>query len=920
MRLRSLLRRSEVEWQLDKELRFHLEQQIQENLGLGMPPAEARFLALRSLGGVTQIQEECRDMRRTNYLEDLWQDLHYTFRTLAKTPGFAVTATLTLALGIGATTAIFTLVHEVLLKSLPVANPSQLYLIGKDIHCCVWNGYSQDGGFSLFSYELYTHFRDNTSDKSHGFEELAAFQPGLTMLSAGRAGSSEPSTAYFGEFVSGNYFSMFGIRPFAGRDFRKTDDRAGAPVLAMISYRVWQEKYALDPAVIGSSFSINGTPVTIAGVTPPGFFGDTLRSSLPDFWIPLSAEPLLHGQSSILNQPDTNWLNIIGRVPAGANTAAIEAQLRVELHQWLMSHLADMSPYDRDHVSKQTTYLSAGGAGADYMRGEYRKGLQLLMTASSFVLLIACANIANLMLVRGSARRRQTSLRMALGARRSRLIRQALTESILLALFGGAAGLAVAYGGTRAILQLAFAGTQYVPIHATPSFPVLLFTFAVTLATGVLFGIAPAWTTSHSDPVEALRGAGRSTSDLASLPQRTLVILQAALSLVLLSAAGLLTQSLSHLEHLEEGFKTGGRQIVSIDPVLAGYRPEQLELLFRKLHDRLAQIPGVPRVGYAMYSPLSGDNWDENIYIPGRTLPPDDTSPLWERVSPDYFETVGTRVIRGRSITDRDTAASQHVAVVNEAFVRQFFRNENALGKHFGKSDAKYAGDYEIVGVTEDTRYESYEMQKPVRAMFFLPTTQSTQYRRQIDSSTETRSHYLHTIVLQTAPGVQSVEGPVRRALQQIDPNLAVIRMQSFADQVNGNFTQQQLLARLTLLFGLLALVLASIGLYGVTAYSVARRTSEIGIRMALGADRKSVLAMVLRSAFLLAGVGLILGVPLTIGADRLLNSQLYGVGSFDPLTLAGAVLMLAFCAFVAGLIPARRAASIQPMDALRTE
>jgi predicted permease len=628
----------------------------------------------------------------------------------------------------------------------------------------------------------------------------------------------------------------------------------------------------------------------------------------------------LHGQSSILNQPDTNWLDIIGRVPAGANTVAIEAQLRVELRQWLTSHLADMTPYDRDHVSKQTTRLSAGGAGVDNMREEYSKGLQLLMTASSFVLLIACANIANLMLVRGIARRRQTSLRMALGARRSRLIRQALTESILLALVGGAAGLAVAYGGTRAILHLAFAGTQYVPIHATPSLPVLLFTFAVTLATGVLFGIAPAWTTSHSDPVEALRGAGRSTSDLASLPQRTLVILQAALSLVLLSAAGLLTESLSHLEHLQEGFKTGGRQIVSIDPVLAGYRPEQLELLFRKLHDGLAQIPGVLRVGYAMYSPLSGDDWDENIYIPGRTLPPDDTSPMWERVSPDYFDTVATRVISGRSITDRDTAASQHVALVNEAFAQKFFKNKNALGKHFGKSEAKYAGDYEIVAVTEDTRYESYEMQKPVRAMFFLPTTQSTQYRRQIDSSTETRSHYLHTIVLQTAPGVQSVEGPVRRALQQIDPNLAVIRMQSFADQVNGNFTQQQLLARLTSLFGLLALVLASIGLYGVTAYSVARRTSEIGIRMALGADRKSVLAMVLRSAFLLAGVGLLLGVPLAIAADRLLNSQLYGVGSFDPLTLAGAVLMLAFCAFVTGLIPARRAASIQPMEALRTE
>jgi predicted permease len=856
-------------------------------------------------------------MRRTNYIEDFWHDLSYALRTLAKAPSFAITAILTLALGIGATTAIFTLVHQVLLKSLPVSNPSQLYRVGNKVHCCVWGGYTQDEEFSVFSYELYKYFRDNTP----GFEELAGFQAGSPWLAVRRPHSVKAADSYLGEFVSGNYFSMFGISPFTGRIFVKADDRPGAPLVAMMSYRLWQQKFGFDPAIIGTSLDINAKPFTIVGIAPPGFFGDTLRSQPPDFWIPLSDEPVMQGESSILEHPNMHWLNAIGRITPGASPAAIEARLKVELHQWLRSHLGDMTPDDRDHLSQQKIYLSPGGAGVAAMRGQYSDGLHLLMTVSSFVLLIACANIANLMLVRGIARQRQTSLRMALGAQRSRLIRQALTESIALALLGGAAGLAVAYAGTQTILHLAFQGANYVPIDSSPSSLVLLFTFAVTLVTGILFGIAPAWLTSHSDPVDALRGASRSTSDSAGLPQKTLAILQAALSLVLLSAAGLLTQSLNNLQNQREGFKTDGREIVNFDPLLAGYRPEQLDPLFRRLHDELSQIPGVLSVSYSTYSPMSGNSWNEGIHVEGKTVPrANNTGALWDRVSPGYFETIGTRIKRGRPITDRDTAASPHVAVINEAFARRYFKNENPLGKHFGKSDAKYAGDYEIAGVTEDTRYVPWDMGKPIGPMFFLPATQWTRYQNQNDAVTETRSHYLNTFELHVGGRISALESQIIRTFEQVDPNLTIIRMQSFAAQVSGNFTQQQLIARLTSLFGLLALALASVGLYGLTAYSVARRTREIGIRMALGAGRKGVLVMVLRGAFLLTGIGLLAGVPLTIAAGRLVQNQLYGIGKSDPLTIASAVLILAMCAFVAGLLPARRAASIQPMEALRIE
>jgi putative ABC transport system permease protein len=843
----------------------------------------------------------------------LREDARYALRQFANAPGFTATAVLTLALGIGATTAIFTLVHAVLLKFLPVAKPSELVRIGDREDCCVSGGLRDD--WSLFSYDKYKTFRDGTP----GFVELAGFQAGNDLVGVRRIGSNQPAESQRSEYVSGNYFSMFGIGPYTGRVLMPQDDRKGADPVAVMSYRTWRQKYGQDPSVVGASFTMNGQSFTVVGITPPGFFGDRLQYT-PAFWIPLANEPLINGSSSILDFPQQDWLDVIGRIKPGTDLKSVEAHMQVELQQWLLSPVAKLQPGERVLVAKQTLHLSPGGAGVQMMRDEYQAGLHLLMWVSGFVLLIACANVANLMLVRATARKQQTSVRAALGAPRARQIGQVLTESTVLALLGGAAGVGLAFAATRLLLQLAFQKNE-VAIHATPSLPVLAFTFTVALLTGILFGIVPAWMTATANPADALRGANRSTGQSVGWTQKSLVVAQAALSLVLLCAAGLLIQSLRNMQRQDFGFETANRYILHIDPQMAGYKPAQLASFYRQLHDTLAAIPGVNRVSFSLYSPMEGDNWSETVYLEGQAPPPPDTDQndaSWVRVSDGYFETVGTKVLQGRAITDQDTATSQRVAVVNQSFAKKFFKDETPIGKHFGDLGAKYAGNFEIVGVTEDTQYR--QPTRKIPPMFFLSALQSVTYDDPRFVTFEDRSHYLNAIELKTQGTVPGLEPQVRRALAQVNPDLAVIDFVSFAGQVQENFSQQAMIAKLTSLFGLLALLLASVGLYGVTAYSVERRTSEIGIRMALGADRLNVLKLVLRGAFLQIGIGLAIGIPATILGGRAMATQLFGVKPYDPNILLLTTAVLSLAALVAAVVPARRAATLDPMRALRTE
>jgi macrolide transport system ATP-binding/permease protein len=844
----------------------------------------------------------------------LMQDVQYALRQLRKSPGFTLTAVLTLALGIGANAAIFTLVHAVLLQNLPVADPKTLVRVGDTDDCCVNGGTPDDNKYSLFAYDLYKHLRDNTPE----FEQLAAMQAGFGYGSITARSSKQDALpkALRGELVSGNYFQTFGLQPYAGRLLAATDDVDGAPMAAVMSYQTWQRDYAMDPGVVGSTFVLNTNPVTIIGITPPGFYGDRMTDAPPDFFIPMVMEPVM-GATSLLHHHEANWVYILGRVRQGTVLASLQLKMSAALRDWLTQLPLYQREDQKKNLAQSHVVLTPGGIGIANMQEEYGKGLQFLMWISALVLLIACANIANLVLVRGLARRAETSIRMALGAQRKRLIRQMLTESVVLSCIGGVAGLVVAYGGTKILLAMAFPDATNLPINASPSPVVLAFAFGLSLITGLVFGIAPAWITSHSEPAEALRGSNRSTTDHSGLLQRSLVVLQAALSLVLLVGAGLMGKSLNKLEHQNFGVETDNRIVAHISPENAGYKQEQLQALYERIAQGLRALPGVQKAALSLYTPLEGNNWGEGVFVQGRPEPgPNDhVGASWVRVGPEFFDIIGQHVLHGRGITKQDTATSLPIAVVNQAFVKKLFpKGDEPIGTHFGVSGVKSAGDFEIVGVVSDVKYNN--VRQPTRAMYFRPLLQVAH----TEPAGDIRSLFAGAIMLQTKGPVDGLESQVRRSLASIDPNLTVNRYDTFAGQISGQFNQERLIARLTLMFGLLALILASVGLYGVTAYTVARRTPEIGIRMAMGAGRGSVVGMVLREAMLQTLIGLAIGIPVALLCVRFVQSQLYNVAGHDFEVLFLAIAVLVASAFAAGMVPARRAASTDPVKALRTE
>ncbi len=850
----------------------------------------------------------------------LLQDLRYALRQLRKSPGFTLTAVLTLALGIGANTAIFTLVHGILLRSLPVANPAQLYRIGDNDDCCVDGGIpggaSDSGDFTIFSYDLYQYLKSATPE----FEQLAAVQAGQDRWNV-RRGNAQAKSLY-GEFVSGNYFSTLGVGAYAGRALTANDDTPNSAPATVISYQAWQGEFAADPSIVGSTVIIQAKPFTVIGIAPPGFFGDRVTENPPDFWMPIQTEPYVSGEAnSILHHAEEHWLYPLGRVRAGTNVAALQTKLSGLLRQWIASRSQLIANGGSALLPKMHVVLAPGGGGIENMQQETGKGLKMLMILSSFVLLIACANIANLLLARASTRRAEVAVRMALGAGRRRVMRQILTESVLLSLIGGVVGLAVAYTGSHTLLALAFPEAHNMPIDTSPSLPVLGFAFLVSLLTGVLFGLAPAWFATRAHPAEALRGVNRSTRDHSSLPQKALVVVQVALSVMLIAGAILMSKSLGNLEHQNFGLATANHYVMHFDPAGAGYTAERLPGLYRQIEDRFSALPGVSSIGMAIYSPLEGNMWGECVMQQGHSAPgPNgDCVSVWDRVSNRFLDSIGVPIVRGRGFSTQDTATSQQVALVNQTFAKKFFPNQDPVGQHFGINNPQYSGSFEIVGVFAD--FKMADPRDPVRPVYLRPLSQQfLGYKEPTMTTTETRSMFMGAMILSFNAPQQNVDGLIRRTLAGIDPNLTVTDLRSLDAQVAGNFTQERMIAQLTSLFGVLALLLASVGLYGVMSYFVARRTSEIGIRMALGATRGSVVSMVLRGALWQVLAGLALGIPAALLSGHLIANQLYGVGGYDPLALAGATSVLALCAAVASFIPARRAASIEPMQALRTE
>jgi predicted permease len=845
--------------------------------------------------------------------------VRYAVRQFRLSPVFTAAAILTLALGIGGTTAIFTLIHAVMLRSLPVADPANLYRIGTGDNCCVQGGPQDEWG--MFSFPLFDRLKAATPE----FEQVAAFQAGGARVSVRRQGVDMAARPLRSEFVTGNYFTTLGVGAFGGRVLTADDDTLSSPPVVVLSHHVWQGTFGGDASVVGSTFVVEGHPFTAIGVAPPGFFGETLKSDPPDLWIPLHQEPLIHGDSALLQQPVSAWLRAIGRLRPGATTDGMGPRLTGVLRQWMEHDSGYPSNWMPDVIRmlpKQTIGVIPAGAGVGVMKEEYGRSLQILLAVCGLVLLIACANVANLLLARSVARRTQTAVRLAIGATRTQLVSQALVESVLLAVAGGIAGLVVAVGAAQLLLTLAFSNSHFLPISTRPSLLVLAFAFGVALLTGLIFGAAPAWFATRTNPVDALRGSGRSSGDHSSFARTALLVVQAAFSVVLVAGATMLGRSLNKLEHQDFGFDVHNRAVISLNRPPATYTQPKLAALYRDLEQRLNRLPGVDGSGLALYNPLT-DNWGELIIVSGHPAPKlnEQAGASWDRVSANYLQNFGMKIVRGRHFSEADNETTAPVAVVNEAFVKRFFKSdEDPLGQHFGMDLPENAGTFRIVGIVRDAKFAGFALQRPARPMFYVPLAQNVDYTDVLMKRIEVQSHFIGGMMLVTSapPGV--LEPLVTKVLSEVDPNLTITSVRTMQQQVDLSFDQERSVASLAGLFGIVALLLAAIGLYGVTAYTVAQRTNEIGIRMALGADRVNVMRLVLRSAFTRVLVGLLLGLPLAVGAGRLIAAQLYGVSFWDPLALAVAAGALTICALFAALIPAGRAASISPMRALRTD
>jgi predicted permease len=833
-------------------------------------------------------------------------DFAQAWRRLRQRPALAIVAITTLALGLGANIAIFTLMHAIAIQPLPVTAPHQLYRLGDNDDCCVNSGIQS--AYSLFSYPFYVHLRDQLTE----FDSLAGFQAQPQAMAYRRSGTEIAKSAT-AEYVSGNYFKTFGVVPAAGRLLEAADDLAEREPVFVMSYRTWREEFGGDPALIGQPFVVAGMTVTLAGVTEERFFGDTRVPNPPGLFLPLGLEPKLRGTASLLASAPQNFLRIVGRLTDRRRLPALQTKADATVRQWLSAQSFPRAE-DRDAIARAGTPIVSASAGVEVLRIAFQQPLKLLFVMSGLVLLIAVANLANLLIAHSD--RGQTAIRVALGASPRRLVRQSVAEGMVLSISGAIAGVAVAAAATRVIVSLVFPAAPALPIDVTPSPMVLAFAVGLAVLTGVLFSAAPAFAMSRTHPTEALRGAGRSGQARSFLPRRSLVVLQVALSLVLLTGAGLLAESLRQLQQQTLGFEPADRVVVRLDlpSTFAGDIP-RLTTLFRSLREEFGRIPGVQDVTYSLYTPMEGNNWSSGISIDGRDDPDRRNNSSWNRIGPRYFETLGTKVVQGRLLDERDTPSAPHVAVVNQAFVKRFFENENPIGRHLGIGPAVTARDMEIVGVVEDVKYSNPQL--PTRPMIFMPDFQLPPAREGAGSSMA-RSTLMRMVSIRASVGAGVLEPQLRQAVSRITPDVTVVRVMPMTEQVSGNFSMNRLLSGLTASYGALALALAFLGLYAVTSFTVARRTREIGIRMALGADRHRVVRDVVSGAVRHTLLGLLLGVPAVLLSTGAIAALLYSVKPKDPWVIAAAAMVLLLSAVIAAAVPARRAAAVDPTRALR--
>ncbi|HVX67650.1 MAG TPA: ABC transporter permease [Bryobacteraceae bacterium] len=889
-RLRYRAARERFDEDLAEEMKLHLALRSEEKQAGGMPADEAEAAARRQFGNVTRAAERSRESWGWTFLDTVAQDLRYGWRSLAANPGFTATAVLSLALGIGANTAIFGIVNALMLRTLPVPEPGSLMVVKYT-----------DGEY--FTNPLWEQVRDHQQSFSGA---LAYLGDRFNLANGGESHFAN------GLWVSGEFFRTLGVPALRGRVFTQDDDRHGGGVagpVAVISYRFWKGHFNGDPDVVGRTVRLNRQPFQIVGVTPPWFTGLEPDRKY-DVAIPIGCDPILRADRSLLAARSAWWLHVLGRLKAGESAARAEAGLRAIAPEVMRAALPlDWRPKDQKAFLAKTLGLAPAATGFSDTRGSYRKALFALMTIVALVLLIACANIANLLLARASARERELAVRMAIGAARWRVVRQLMTESLLLSLAGAAGGLLLALWGSRLLVQLISTTGREVELDLTPDVRVLGFTIGAAALTALLFGLAPALRATRIGVGGVLkensRGAVRGSSrhSLGKL----LVAGQVALSLLLLVGAGLFLGTLRNLMTVDAGFDQKRLLLVNADCEHAGVQPKQRVQVFTQLLERLRALPGVRSASTSMLTPISGFVWNGPAAAEGfQATSDEDMMVFFNRVSPGYFETMRTPLVAGREFNSRDTLNAPHVIILGAATARHFFGAANPIGKLITiETGPNQKEALQVVGVVKDSKYERLN-EATLRTAFF-PTAQDTEPWPNV--SFQIRSD-MPLDMLQ--PAIAAAVAEVNRSIS--------LEFRSLDAQVNESLAQPRMVALLASVFGALALLLAMVGLYGVTAYAVERRQGEIGIRMALGAQRGAVIWLVLRDVLVLLVAGTVVGLAAALASGRLVASLLYGLRPNDPAQLAGAALVLAVATALAAWLPARRAARLDPMAALREE
>lgn len=889
-RLRALFRRQEMETELDEELRAHFERQVEKYVQSGLTRQEAARRARLEFGGLDQVKEQCRDSRGVNFVETLLQDLRYGLRMLRKNSGFTAVAVVMLALGIGANTTIFGLADALLFRPFPVAEPGRLVaLMRQEVE--------RPGSYSSFSYPDYQDLRGQTK----AFSGLAAFDSiSVSMAINGEAARID------GEIVSGNYFSVLGIKPALGRAFLPEEDQAaGAHPVIVASNDFWRDRLNADREIIGRSLILNGRSFTLIGVAPAGFHGLSV-GSLPAFWVPLA----MHDQAmpsftfeghSLFYARGCDWLDLVGRLEPGRTVAEADAEVKT-----LAGREAAVYPAARKGWTVVVSLLNQERLMP--WNADMTNLMGLLMAVVGLVLLIACSNVAGLLLARASARRMEIGLRAGLGARRGRLIRQLISESLMLSVLGGAAALVLASFASRMLATFRLPGIDMAALDLGVDWRVLSFTLALAALTAIVFGTVPAVQASKVDVVETLKGSPRVAGLDKGRFRQTLVVSQIALSLLLLVGSGLLVRTLRNLLRMNLGFEGRNLLVASVDLGLEGYREARARQFYQQVLERVQQSPGVRSACWASTAPLSGWHIADDLVL-------EDSSRLGRNqrvnvdmnwVSPGFFSTLGIPVVAGRAFTSQDREGTQRVAIVSESTARLFWPGENPLGRHFWVGARGNRPGLEVIGVVKDGKYYNSWRKDSARPFVFLAFNQAFQSQG--------------TLMARGGTGTGSLAASIRREVQAMDPNLPVFDIKTFQQQFHEGLLFERVGAILVGAFGALALALAAVGIFGLVSYSVGQRTHEIGVRMALGAQRRDVIGLVLRQGLALTAMGVAAGLCGAVGLTHLLSSLLYDVKPTDPLTLILATLVLAGVAFFACYIPARRATKVDPMVALRYE